>query len=132
MIDISIYEERLAYHNAQLAKFKEQDEKNNDLVIINTMEFKWPKEEKALQYAKKSWGVYFDDVHPDCAIISTMGEISQEDFLAGYNQALEDSKASEMLEMLEKLREAILSGDETRMLACSQEAKQLIKEATYL
>jgi hypothetical protein len=50
------------------------------------------KEEKALEYAKKVLGVYFDDIDEDCN--ATRGEICQSDYLAGYNQAIEDSKAS--------------------------------------
>ena len=51
------------------------------------------------------------------------------DFLAGYTKAIEDSKAPEMLEMLNKLIKAMPLG------ACIeeiQEAKQLIKQATEL
>jgi hypothetical protein len=44
--------------------------------------------------------------------------------------ALLISKAPEMLEMLKELRNAILSEDYVRMLANSQLAKELIKEAT--
>jgi hypothetical protein len=50
------------------------------------------KEEKALEYAQKVLGVYFNDIDEDCN--ATRGEISQLDYLAGYNQAIEDSKAS--------------------------------------
>jgi hypothetical protein len=46
--------------------------------------------------------------------------------------ALLISKAPEMLEMLKELRNAILSEDYVRMLANSQLAKELIKEATEL
>ena len=46
--------------------------------------------------------------------------------------ALLISKAPEMLKMLKELRNAILSEDYTRMLANSQLAKELIKEATEL
>lgn len=42
------------------------------------------------------------------------------------------SKAPEMLKMLDKLREAILSEDYARMFAVSQSTKNLIKEATEL
>lgn len=45
-------------------------------------------------------GVYFDETYPDSAIDFTYGEISQSDYLSGYNQALKDSKATDMLEML--------------------------------
>lgn len=46
--------------------------------------------------------------------------------------ALLISKAPEMLGMLKKLRAAILSEDYIRMLASSQEAFDLIKEATEI
>lgn len=113
-------------------------------------EFKGAKEEKALQYAKEVWGVYFDDVHPDCAITNTMGEISQKDFLAGYNQAIKDSKSPEMLEMLDKARVELsrirrsmmahpdcIAGSEfddytTSAQECEDEIEQLIKEATEI
>jgi hypothetical protein len=46
--------------------------------------------------------------------------------------ALLISKAPKMLEMLKELRNAILSEDYVRMLANSQLAKELIKEATEI
>jgi len=62
------------------------------------------KEDKALQYAKEAWGVYFDDKHPDIAIEFTQGQITQTDYLNGYNQAIKDSCNHEMLEMLQKIK----------------------------
>jgi len=59
------------------------------------------KEQKALEYAKQAWGVYFDDVHPDTFIDSTFGEIAQTDYLAGYKEGLKDS------ELLEALKQAL-------------------------
>jgi len=41
------------------------------------------KEQKALEYAKQAWGLYFDDRHPDTFIDFTFGEITQNDYLAG-------------------------------------------------
>lgn len=46
--------------------------------------------------------------------------------------ALLISKSPEMLYMLIELRDSILSGDNIRMLASSQKAKELIKESTEL
>lgn len=92
------------------------------------MEFKGTKEEKALKYAKEAWGVYFDDKHPDSAIEFTMGEITQNDFLTGYKQAIKDSKAPEMLEMLKYIH-SILGTSFNRE---KEQIEQLIKEATEI
>jgi hypothetical protein len=56
----------------------------------------------------------------------------EQDFEIVKANALLISKAPEMLEMLKELRNAILSEDYVRMLANSQLAKKLIKEATEL
>lgn len=56
-------------------------------------------ETKAIQYAKEQWGCYFDKEYPD-GIKLSYGKESIKDYKAGYNQALLDSKYSEMLEML--------------------------------
>ena len=40
-------------------------------------------EEAAERYARDMWGVYYDDKHPDVAIIETQGEISLQDFIEG-------------------------------------------------
>lgn len=61
------------------------------------------KEEKALEYSKNIWGDYFYEMYPDPAVTDSLGEISQKDYLAGYEQAIEDSCATEMLEMLERI-----------------------------
>lgn len=66
--------------------------------------FKGTKQEKAMHHAKKVWGVYFDDKHPDIAITETCGKITVKDYLAGYEQAYSDSKAPEMLECLQSLK----------------------------
>lgn len=42
-------------------------------------------EQEAEEYARKVWGVYYDDQHPDVAIIKTNGESSLDDFIAGAN-----------------------------------------------
>lgn len=69
-------------------------------------------EEAAVIHAQKSWGVYFDDMHPDVAIQNTMGEISIKDFHSGAlwqkeqdeakYKALEESHAK----LLSKLEQA--------------------------
>ncbi len=42
-------------------------------------------QKEAEEYAKKMWGVYFDDKHPDVAIEKTQGEIAIQDYIAGAN-----------------------------------------------
>lgn len=84
------------------------------------------KEEKALEYAKEMWGIYFEDRYPDPAISSPLGEISQKDYLAGYEEGLKDS--DELLEALrnciEMLYRANDPGTATTLLA--RECEQLI------
>lgn len=86
-------------------------------------EFKGTKEEKALAHAKKVWGIYFDDVDEDCN--SSRGELSQKDYLAGYNQALEDVHAPQMLEMLQRIYDDV-------NFQSWPEVKQLIQQATTI
>ncbi len=90
------------------------------------MEFKGTKEEKALKYAKEIWGDRFDEIDNDCA--ETKGEYSKQDFLKGYEIALKDSKAPEMLEMLESL----LKGCFISNRAKQEKVKELIKKATEI
>lgn len=40
-------------------------------------------QEEAENHAKKVWGAYYDDKHPDIAITETQGEISIKDYIAG-------------------------------------------------
>jgi RNA recognition motif-containing protein len=66
-------------------------------------------QEKAENYARKMWGVYFDDVHPDSAITETLGELTQKDFIAGYEFAnrwipIEESKPSQQGHYLVKCK----------------------------
>lgn len=83
--------------------------------------------EKALRFAKEVWGAYFDDMDYDGNCMR--GEITQEDYFAGYKQALEDSKALEMREMLEKF--SMLNEDHYKDIAgFILKTRQLIKEAT--
>ena len=101
-------------------------------------EFKGTKEEKAKHYAE-NWeeitGLDWEDSIPV--------KISELDYLAGYNQALEDFKAPEMLEMLkyftafpdedfEEDMDKHISFPMTVDARKIKEAKQLIKEATEL
>lgn len=84
------------------------------------------KEEKALHYAE-NWEEItgLDDEN------MTPIEVSEVDYIAGYNQALKDSKAPEMLEELKKevdILESMGLGDTER---CKRK-KQLIKEATEI
>ena len=83
--------------------------------------------EKALLHAKEAWGAYFDEIDYDCNY--TRGEISQKDYFAGYKQALEDSKALEMREILEKF--SILNEDHYKDISgFILKTRQIIKEAT--
>lgn len=87
------------------------------------------KELKALEHAKNVWGTYFDDIDEDCN--ASRGELSQNDFLAGYNQALEDYKINEMLDVLKrliKLEDYINNGDNIDLII--KDTRQLTKEAT--
>jgi hypothetical protein len=68
----------------------------------------------------------------DCEDVVGFYEQGQEKaFVVGYKQALKDSKAPEMLEMLEKLLQMYTQTENpsTRLVL---EVKQLIKEATEL
>lgn len=87
------------------------------------------KQEKALQYAKEAWGIYFDDKHPDSVIEFTQGEITQTDYLAGYNQSLRDSLETEMLRMLILLVDRM---EENKLghFNAVERAKKLIEKAT--
>lgn len=65
------------------------------------------KEEKALEYAKEVWGDYFDNEYPERGVEKNYGEITQQDYLAGYEQGLKDAKAKEtkLIEMLNKCKD---------------------------
>ena len=83
-------------------------------------------EDKAREYAEgKSSASVFRDAHI-------------RDFKAGYKQALEDTKAFEMLEMLKKHLSILYdiemedSGDNIYVKNLIIETRQLIKEATEL
>ena len=85
------------------------------------------KELKALEHAKKVWGTYFDDIDEDCN--ATRGELSQKDFLAGYNQALEDNKFNEMREMIKALTSYVYRNEKfPEKFNLWLEATNLIKE----
>jgi len=85
------------------------------------------KEEKALEHANKVWGAYVDDApsETNAYITMTLGEISQSDYLAGYNQAIEDSKENEMLEFLN-----VIATSEMTPIIIRKRAKQLIEKAS--
>jgi len=44
-------------------------------------------EQKAEDYARQMWGVYYEDIHPDSAIEECMGELTKKDFIAGFEYA---------------------------------------------
>lgn len=104
------------------------------------MEFKGTKEEKALIHAQKCWGIYFDDVDEDCIV--SRGEASQQDYLAGYEQALKDTKAPEMLEILNTIccelggeqysQDELEKGLGIRLASLVTNGRKLIKQATEL
>ena len=91
------------------------------------MEFKGTKEEKAKHYAE-NWeeitGLDWEDSIPV--------KVSELDYLAGYNQAIQDSKAPEILEFLQSIVSDYENGliEDIEDLAIRSE--QLIKEATEL
>lgn len=85
------------------------------------------RQEKALEYAKEAWGIYFDDKHPDPAIEFTVGEITQSDYLDGYEQALKDSRSDELLKMLDSVVKMYIITDRPSVRLVL-EAQQLIKE----
>lgn len=60
---------------------------------------------------------------PNCDL--TIEEACYDDFTSGYNQALKDSKAPEMLEMLKDIKDYL--GSDKR-----EEVELLIKQATEL
>lgn len=86
------------------------------------------KEDKALEYAKEAWGVYFDDKHPDSAIEYTCGEITQSDYLAGYRQGIKDS---ELLESVSELIKELEFHGYNHSTAINN-ARQLIKQTKFL
>lgn len=87
------------------------------------------KEEKALDYAKEAWGVYFDDKHPDSAIECTCGEITQNDYLSGYTEGMKDSQ---LLQELIKISEKYVYHSPNPVIDFKEEdmfkLKNLIKE----
>ena len=109
---------------------KELEIKGNRLFIKGTIQ--------ALEHAKKVWGIYFDDIDEDCN--QSRGEISQKDYIAGYEQGLKDLKAPEMLEMLKEMQRRISiiisepSGivKDTMINNLDLGIEQLIKEATEI
>jgi len=42
-------------------------------------------EKEAEEYARKVWGIYYDEQYPDAAIVKTNGESTLDDFIAGAN-----------------------------------------------
>jgi hypothetical protein len=58
------------------------------------------KEEKALEHAQKVWGIYFDDIDDDCNM--SRGEITQKDYIAGYDDAISDTNYFNMVEVLKE------------------------------
>jgi len=62
-------------------------------------------EEAAVIHAQKSWGVYFDDIHPDVAIQNTMGEISIKDFHSGalWQKEQDEAKYKEVVAALREM-----------------------------
>lgn len=66
-------------------------------------------EEAAVIHAQKSWGVYFDDMHPDVAIQNTMGEISIKDFHSGalWQKEQDEAKYKELKESHQELLERL-------------------------
>jgi len=88
------------------------------------------KEEKALHYAE-NWeeitGLDNENMTPI--------EVSEVDYIAGYNQALKDSKAPEMLQMLNRFLEMHREYDmrpEDELYEYASDVEQLIKEATEI
>ena len=79
------------------------------------------------ELTKKVWGTYFDDIDEDCN--ASRGELSQKDFLAGYNQALEDNKFNEMREMIKALTSYVYRNEKfPEKFNLWLEATNLIKE----
>lgn len=89
-------------------------------------EFKGAKIEKAELYAKKMWGELYDIIDEDSN--SIRGEISKHDYLNGYNQALNDSKSKEILEMLKRAERTL-----REIYECdTAEIQTLIEQATNI
>jgi hypothetical protein len=67
------------------------------------------KEELAKEHAKKVWGVYVDDVHPDVHITQTNGEISESDFIAGFEakENINEQLLDDMLDFLNFIHDKI-------------------------
>jgi len=70
-------------------------------------------EEAAENHSKSMWGIYYDDIHPDVAITQTHGEISIEDFIAGYNLAQERMYSEE-----EKMKRRLKMTDKGLLSSC--------------
>jgi len=67
---------------------------------------------EAEDYAKKIWGVYFDDKHPDVAIEETQGEISIKDFIAGANSKSTQAKViQEQIGLLSDMYKSYRNGE---------------------
>lgn len=83
------------------------------------------KEEKALHYARSAWGIYFDDVDEDCH--SSRGENTQQDFLAGYNQAIDDLKILDLLKECNDFLDSV-QAPKTSAIFLKEKVSNLIKE----
>lgn len=92
------------------------------------MEFKGTKEKWKL--AENEYGYYTSVRNLDESRKVCVSRVNNQ--IESNANMLLISKAPEMLEMLKELRNAILSEDYVRMLANSQLAKELIKEATTI
>lgn len=96
------------------------------------MEFKGLKGKWELYTSKKGNHFISGYSHAQFAKIYGVGEMNDKDRLIQKYNALLISKAPEMLEMIQHLRDAILSENLLRMSYASDLAEKLIKEATEL
>jgi len=64
----------------------------------------------AKDHAANVWGVYVDDVHPDTAITETLGEMSQKDFLAGFESAKDNNQELHVAIMLARKANSVSGG----------------------
>lgn len=90
--------------------------------------------QKALDHAQKVWGIYFDGIDEDCN--QSRGEISQQDYIAGYEQCIDDTN---YLKILESLKEIVSDFSEEELshyipsfVMKINQARQLIKEQTEI
>lgn len=67
--------------------------------------------EMAEKHARESWGVYYDDKNPDCAINETVGEITIKDFIKGYQAAQEEMKWIDCKDILPEIEKNYSRGD---------------------